>query len=52
MSLGTVLIVILVLIAIGAFPNWNYSRSWGYGPSGTLGIVLIIVVILMVLGRI
>jgi Protein of unknown function (DUF3309) len=51
MSLGTVLIIILVLIAIGAFPNWNYSRSWGYGPSGTLGVVLIIVVILMVSGR-
>lgn len=50
--LGTVLIVILVLALLGAFPSWGHSRNWGYGPSGGLGLVLMIVVILLVLGRI
>lgn len=45
--LSTVLIVILVLLLIGAFPSWGYSRSWGYYPSGLLGVVLVIVVILL-----
>lgn len=52
MSLGTILIIILVLLLIGAFPSWGYSRSWGYGPSGILGFVLIVVLILLLLGRI
>jgi len=49
--LGTVLIVVLVLFLVGALPRWNHSRSWGYAPSGGLGLVLIIVVILLLLGR-
>jgi Protein of unknown function (DUF3309) len=50
--IGTILIVILILALLGAFPRWNHSRNWGYAPSGGLGIVLLIVVILLVLGRI
>lgn len=49
--LGTVLIVVLVLILVGALPRWNHSRSWGYLPSGGLGLVLVIVVVLLLLGR-
>ena len=45
--LGTILIIVLVLLLIGAIPSWNYSRSWGYFPSGILGVVLVIVVILL-----
>jgi hypothetical protein len=52
MSLGTILLIVLVLMLIGAIPAWGHSRSWGYGPSGGLGIVLIIVVVLLVMGRI
>lgn len=52
MTLGTLLIIVLVLILIGAVPGWPYSRSWGYGPSGIAGIVLAIVVILLLMGRI
>ncbi|KHJ53269.1 membrane protein [Aureimonas altamirensis] len=52
MSLGTILVIILVLLLIGAFPSWGHSRSWGYGPSGILGFVLIVVLILLLLGRI
>jgi hypothetical protein len=51
MSLGTILLIILVLILIGAVPAWPYSRSWGYGPSGVLGAVLVVVVVLLLLGR-
>jgi Protein of unknown function (DUF3309) len=50
--IGTILIVILVLALLGAFPRWNHSRNWGYAPSGGLGLVLLIVIILLVLGRI
>jgi len=50
--LGTVLIVLVVLFLIGALPRWNHSRSWGYAPTGGLGLVLIVVVILVLLGRI
>jgi len=49
--MGTVLIVLLVLMLLGAFPTWNHSRSWGYGPSGGLGLVVVIVLILMLTGR-
>lgn len=51
MSLGTILIIILILMLVGAIPNWGHSRSWGYAPSGLLGTVLIVVVILMLLGK-
>jgi len=50
--MGTILIVLLVLMLLGAFPSWNHSRSWGYGPSGGLGLVLVIVLILVLSGRI
>jgi len=50
--LGTILIVILVLALVGASPRWSHSRSWGYAPTGGLGLVLLVVVILLVLGRI
>ena len=50
--LGTILIILLILLLIGAFPRWGYSSSWGYGPSGLLGLILIIVVVLVLLGRI
>ena len=49
--LGTILIVILILILVGALPTWPHSRSWGYAPTGVLGTILIIVLILYLLGR-
>jgi len=49
--LGTILLIVLVLLLIGAIPSWPHSRSWGYAPSGVLGTVLIIVLILWLLGR-
>ena len=52
MSIGTILLIILILMLIGAFPSWPHSRSWGYGPTGGLGLVVIIVIILLVMGRI
>jgi len=51
MSLGTILLIIVILMLIGAFPAWPHSRGWGYGPSGGLGLVLIILIILLLLGR-
>jgi hypothetical protein len=50
--IGTILIVILILALFGAFPRWPHSRNWGYAPSGGLGVVLLIVIILLILGRI
>jgi hypothetical protein len=50
--LGTILLIILILLLIGALPAWPYSGAWGYGPSGILGTVLIVVLILVLLGRI
>ncbi len=52
MTLGTILLIALVLLLIGAVPSWPHSRSWGYGPSGGLGVVLLVVIVLLVLGRI
>ena len=49
--LGTILIILLILLLIGALPRWGHSANWGYGPSGLLGLVLIIIVVLVVLGR-
>jgi hypothetical protein len=51
MSLGTILLIIVVLMLIGAFPSWPHSRGWGYGPSGGLGLVLVILLILFLLGK-
>ncbi len=50
--LGTILIVLLVLMLLGALPNWPHSKNWGYGPTGGLGLVLVILVILLLLGKI
>ncbi|MES2542746.1 MAG: DUF3309 family protein [Pseudomonadota bacterium] len=52
MSLGTILLVILVLLLIGALPNWGYSNGWGYGPSGVVGVLLVILLILVLMGRV
>jgi hypothetical protein len=49
--LGTILIVILILMLIGAMPNWPHSRSWGYGPTGILGVVVVVLLILLLLGK-
>lgn len=49
--LGTILVIILILLLIGALPRWGYSSGWGYGPSGILGLIVIIIVILWLLGR-
>jgi hypothetical protein len=51
MSIGTILLIILVLMLIGVFPTWPHSREWGYGPSGGLGLVLIILLVLVLLGK-
>ncbi len=52
MTIGTVLLIILILLLIGAFPSWPHSRGWGYYPSSGLGLVLVIVVVLVLMGRI
>lgn len=52
MSLSTILIVVLILVVIGALPNWQHSQSWGYVPSGGLGLVVVVLLVLMLLGRI
>lgn len=50
--LGTILIILLILMLLGAMPTWPHSRNWGYGPSGGLGLVVVILIILVLLGRI
>lgn len=50
MTLGTILLIILVLMLVGAVPTWPHSKAWGYGPSGGLGLILLIVIILLLLG--
>jgi len=52
MSLGMILLIVVVLALIGVIPSWPHSRSWGYGPSGGIGLVLVILIILLLLGRI
>ncbi|HMC90872.1 MAG TPA: DUF3309 family protein [Allosphingosinicella sp.] len=49
--MSTILIIILIILLIGALPSWGYSRGWGYFPSGGLGLVLLIIIILMLMGR-
>jgi hypothetical protein len=51
MGLGTILLIVLILLLIGAIPSWPHSKSWGYGPSGGLGLVVIIVIVLLLTGR-
>jgi uncharacterized membrane protein YdcZ (DUF606 family) len=51
MSLGTILLIVLILILVGVIPTWPHSRNWGYFPSGLLGVVVIVVIILLITGR-
>ena len=52
MSLGTILLVLLVLILLGVIPTWPHSRSWGYAPSGIVGVLAVVLVVLLLMGRI
>ncbi|MDW6023619.1 DUF3309 family protein [Mesorhizobium sp. BAC0120] len=52
MTLGTILVIILILVLLGAIPAWPYSSGWGYGPSGIVGVILIVILILALMGRI
>ena len=52
MSLGTILLIILILVLIGAIPAWPYSRGWGYGPSDIVGLILIVLLVLVLMGQI
>ncbi len=52
MSLGTILLIVLILLLVGAIPSWPHSRDWGYYPSGGLGLVVVVVLLLVLLGRI
>jgi Protein of unknown function (DUF3309) len=51
MSLGTILLIILILVLLGVIPTWGYSRSWGYGPSGIVGVIVVILLVLLLMGR-
>jgi len=50
--LGTVLLIVLLLMLVGAFPSWSYSKNWGYGPTGGIGVLAVVVVVLLLVGRI
>ena len=52
MTVGTILLVVLILILVGAVPTWPHSRGWGYGPGGIVGVLLIVVIVLLLMGRI
>jgi hypothetical protein len=52
MTLSTILLIVLILLLIGALPSWPHSRSWGYGPSGGLGLVVVVIIVLLLMGRI
>jgi hypothetical protein len=51
MSLGTILLIVLILMLLGVLPAWPHARSWGYGPSGVVGAILVIVIVLFLMGR-
>ncbi len=51
MSIGTILLIILILILLGALPSWPYSRGWGYYPSGIVGVIVIVLIVLLLMGR-
>jgi len=51
MSLGTILLIVLILMLLGVIPTWPHSRGWGYGPSGIVGVILVVLVILLLMGR-
>ena len=50
--LGTILLIVLVLLLVGALPAWPYSGGWGYGPSGVLGVVLVVILVMVLMGRV
>ncbi len=52
MSAGTILLIILILMLIGVVPSWPHSRQWGYGPSGAIGVIVLVLVVLLLLGKI
>ena len=52
MGLGTIVLIVLILMLVGVIPAWPHSRSWGYGPSGGLGLVVIIIIVMLLMGRI
>ncbi len=52
MSIGTILLVVLILLLVGAIPSWPHSRNWGYAPSGGIGLILLILIVLLLMGRI
>ena len=51
MGLGTILLIVVILMLVGVLPTWPHARSWGYGPSGIVGVILVIVIVLLVMGR-
>lgn len=51
MSVGTVLLILLILILVGVFPTWPHSASWGYGPPGVVGVLIIVLIVLLLMGR-
>jgi hypothetical protein len=51
MSLGTILLIVLILLLIGVIPTWPHSKSWGYAPSGVIGVVVVVIIVLLLLGR-
>lgn len=51
MTLGTILLIVLILMLVGALPTWPHSKSWGYGPTGGLGLVVIVLLVLLLMGR-
>ena len=52
MSIGTILLIVLILLLIGAVPSWPHSKGWGYGPSGALGLIVVVILVLLLMGRI
>jgi uncharacterized membrane-anchored protein len=51
MSLGTILLIVLILMLVGVLPTWPHARSWGYGPSGIVGVILVVVLVMFLMGR-
>jgi hypothetical protein len=51
MGLGTILLIILILMLVGAIPTWSHSKSWGYAPSGVLGLIVVVLIVLLLMGR-
>ena len=49
--MGTILLIVLILVLIGAFPAWPHSRSWGYGPSGIVGLIVVVLIVMLLMGR-